>query len=220
MRINILLLFLVFTVPLFSQEKVRIKGFYEESYNRLEVEDSYKDTTIYRKLGFKEAWKKKKVWTPWSKVEVKRNKINNYDQLSHRYMLNVSYDDIIADSVWCTNQAVVTTAFPLDIQVLLDKMGEKFTFDGIRKKAKFYTKEHTDFYLYRLYQFDGFALKYSYTWDEIKTSKRFENEQSKILSNICDENEPIDVYYFYKAVNFEPIDVPTDYVIPKTKKRK
>ena len=162
-----------FAVSAFSQEKVRIKGFYEESYNRLEVEDSYKDTTIYRKLGFKEAWKKKKFWTPWSKVEIKRNKINNYDQSSSRYMLNVSYDDIIADSVWCTNQAIVTTAFPLDIQVLLDKMGEKFTFDGIREKAKFYTKENNDFYLYRLYQFDGYALRYSYTWDEIKASKTY-----------------------------------------------
>lgn len=213
-------MFLLFVVSGFSQEKVRIKGFYEESYNRLEVEDSYKDTTIYRKLGFKEAWKKKKVWTPWSKEEVKRNKINNYDQATSRYMLNVSYDDIIADSAWCTNQSVVTEAFPLDIQVLLDQMGEKFTFGGIRKKAKFFTKEHSDFYLYRLYQFDGYALKYSYTWDEIKASKRFENEQSKILSNICDENETIDVYYFYQAISFEPIDVQTDYEVPNMKKEK
>ena len=62
MKFNIIILFLFVVTSAFSQEKVRIKGFYEESYNRLEVEDSYKDTTIYRKLGFKEAWKKKKVW--------------------------------------------------------------------------------------------------------------------------------------------------------------
>lgn len=210
MNIRTLIILLLLNVSAFAQEKVLIKGFLEQSFSRAEVEKSYIDTIEYKKRGFKESVKEKKMWTPWSKDEIKKNK-EAYGQLSNRYILNGSYDDIISDSAWCSNQTVMVNTFPHKVQILLAEMEERYSFVGAKLKAKFYTKPSDDFYLYRLYYFEGYAIRYVYTWEELKQNTYFENDNYDVLANICDETEPIEVYYMYTSHRFEPVEVPTDY---------
>lgn len=210
MNIKTLIISLFINLSAFAQEKVLIKGFLEQSFSKAEVERSYIDTVQYRKVGFKEAVKEKKMWTPWTKEEIKQNK-ESYEQLSSRYILNGSYDDIISDSAWCSNQTVIVNTFPHKVQIFLAEIDERYSFVGAKLKAKFYTKPSDDFYLYRLYYFEGYAIRYVYSWQEVRQSNEYENDNYDILANICDETEPIEVYYMYTSHRFEPVEVPTDY---------
>ncbi len=215
MRLTIIIFLLTSFLCSFSQEKVRMKGFYEIRYNIKDYESCISDTVVFKRYSFRESFRNKKIWIPWRKAKIRKYSICDLEECGERILICETNDfSLINDDSWnCMDYSFIIECFSRECQSMMDSLsGEslKNKMKSVEIISPLFVKNLFSYkYSYRAYYIEGDALKYTYNnVSDFKKSYVY----LQCISNLCEDRGSVDVYFLYNIKKIEAVAIPDEYI--------